>query len=381
MRHTVIGVFDTYDQAEVARSALIASGFARRDIELQAAPDAPDAPSSPADPAMTGAPGNSVAGETGVLANIERFFSMLFGSREQPPEVAHYSEAVRRGAVLVAVDTADEAHADLARTTLAEQGAIDIDERAASWGTLSHAFTSDTATAEDREHSILDELGLGAGRGVPGCGPVNPAVDPLDAARAESIRARAYPRADVGDPAVDSLDPISPVARDPFAGSSDSSYRATGGDPMTSGSTWAEGRMSDGPPADPLSASEALGASAQGWRPVEPPDALDETVAAARRERDATSGDYHEYDDDFRSDYASNYAATGSSYEEYEGAYRYGASVGSDERYRSRNWDDDMESELRSDWASRHPQGADTWERFKSAVRHGWDRVTGHHHM
>ena len=40
MRHTVIGIFDTYDQAEVARSALVASGFARSDIELQAAPAA-----------------------------------------------------------------------------------------------------------------------------------------------------------------------------------------------------------------------------------------------------------------------------------------------------------------------------------------------------
>ena len=101
MRHTVIGIFDTYDQAEVARSALVASGFAHSDIELQAAPES----SSPEDPTL--APGVGQPSETGgVLANIERFFSMLFGGRDQPPEVAHYSEAVRRGAVLVAVDTA-----------------------------------------------------------------------------------------------------------------------------------------------------------------------------------------------------------------------------------------------------------------------------------
>jgi hypothetical protein len=86
MRHTVIGIFDTYDQAEVARSALVASGFARSDIELQAAPQ----PSSPDDPAWEAGAGQPP--ETGgVLANIERFFSMLFGGRDQPPEVAHYS--------------------------------------------------------------------------------------------------------------------------------------------------------------------------------------------------------------------------------------------------------------------------------------------------
>ncbi|MDB5837894.1 MAG: hypothetical protein JWR14_7724, partial [Caballeronia sp.] len=215
MRHTVIGIFDTYDQAEVARSALVASGFARSDIELQAAPE----PSSPDDPAL--APGLGQPPETGgVLANIERFFSMLFGGRDQPPEVAHYSEAVRRGAVLVAVDTATEERADVARLTLAEQGAIDIDERAASWGTLNHSRTANPAAAEadDRDHSLLDELGLGSGSAVPGRAPVNPPADPLDPVRADASRARAYPHADRDDPAVQPLDPISPVGRDVFAG-------------------------------------------------------------------------------------------------------------------------------------------------------------------
>jgi hypothetical protein len=447
MRHSVIGIFDTYDQAEVARSALVASGFARQDIELQAAPD----PSSPADPAL--GPGMSSAAysnETGVLANIERFFSMLFGGRDQPPEVAHYSEAVRRGAILVSVDTTDETFADLARKTLAEQGAIDIDERAASWGTLRN-MPSTSAAADDRDHSLLDELGLGSGSGVPGRAPVNPAVDSRDMARADSIRARAYPRADLGDPAVDSLDPISPVARDPFAGSSDSSYRATGGDPMTSGTTWQEGREQASQPSsedaafsaatrpaadvvvdpltgagvanpaqaarvnDPLSgnetpyrspvASEPLTGStpAAGWRAVDPLDPLDESESSARvgaprsgatthvsteapfetqaGSRSTVPDEYMEYEEDFRMDYESNYAATGARYEEYEGAYRYGASVGSDERYRNRDWDGEVEGELQRDWQTRHPQGEDTWERFKSAVRHGWDRVTGHHHL
>lgn len=132
MRHTVIGVFDTYAQAEDARSALVTAGFARGDIELQANPKRDDAaqPSSLSDAETHAQPG--------VLANIERFFSMLFGGRDHPPEVAHYSEAVRRGAVLVAVDTPSEAQADIARTTLTDCGAIDIDERAASWSTLSH---------------------------------------------------------------------------------------------------------------------------------------------------------------------------------------------------------------------------------------------------
>ena len=440
MRHTVIGIFDTYDQAEVARSALVASGFARSDIELQAAPE----PSSPDDPAWAAGAGQPP--ETGgVLANIERFFSMLFGGRDQPPEVAHYSEAVRRGGVLVAVDTATEARADVARRTLAEQGAIDIDERAASWGTLNHGRTAASA-ADDRDHSLLDELGLGSGSAVPGRAPVNPPGDPLDYARADANRARAYPRADQGDPAAQPLDPITPIARDVFAGSSDSSYRATGGDPMTSGTVRQDTNETprrsascaatslDEPlagdagvsnpaqsvrSADPLAgndsayrssaASEPLtgAASKQGWRPVDPLDPLDETETSSRMgamgatgspvpgslsqtgdpslgthsgSRSTMPDEYMEYEDDFRTDFESKYAATGASYEEYEEAYRYGASAGSDERYGRRNWDDTMETELRHDWEGHNPGGGDTWERFKLAVRHGWDRVTGHHH-
>jgi len=64
---------------------------------------------------------------------------------------------------------------------------------------------------------------------------VNPPADPLDPVRADANRARAYPHADRDDPAVRPLDPISPVSRDVLAGSSDSTYRATGGDPMTRG--------------------------------------------------------------------------------------------------------------------------------------------------
>lgn len=411
MRHTVIGIFDTYDQAEVARSALLASGFASGDIELQAAPE----PSSPADPSL--APGGMTHSDAGVLGNIERFFSMLFGGRERPPEVEHYSEAVRRGAILVSVETDTEGRADLARETLAQQGAIDIDERAASWGTLNDGVT--TARTDERDHSLLDEIGIGSGTAVPGGRPVNPAADPLDPVRAETARSRAYPRTDLNDPAVDpladpvapidQLDPISPVARDVFAGGSDSTYRATGGDPMTSNTARRDTRetFTRYTPEEPVRVDDMYPVSANvyetpktqadGWRPVTSSDPLDETEASARADatvarslsqtppaspaaRASTPDEYMEYEDDFRTDYESKYAATGARYEEYEHAYRYGATAGTEERYRNRDWDDAMESDLQRDWQSRTPHGEDTWERFKLAVRHGWDRVTGHHH-
>ena len=151
--------------------------------------------------------------------------------------------------------------------------------------------------------------------------------------------------------------------------------------------------------------------TASDWRTVEPLGPLDEPAAPyqANAARAAASSpdpiaasagtqaagpigpgaaagpqtvpnEYMEYEEDFRADYESKYSATGKPYEDYESAYRYGATLGNDERFRSRSWDDQMEYEMRRDWESRHPEG-DTWERFKAAIRHGWDRVTGHHHV
>ena len=76
MRHTVIGLFNTYADAEAARDTLVQTGFARDTIELQAN----------AEPSV-GSATEEVAG-SGVLANIERFLSSLFASGPRAPETA-----------------------------------------------------------------------------------------------------------------------------------------------------------------------------------------------------------------------------------------------------------------------------------------------------
>ena len=81
-----------------------------------------------------------------------------------------------------------------------------------------------------------------------------------------------------------------------------------------------------------------------------------------------------DYDDDFRSDWNTRYATMGGSYEDYAPAYRYGSTLGADNRYQGRSWDE-IESGARGDWQTRYPESS--WENFKAAVRHGWERVTG----
>jgi len=153
MRQTVIGLFNTYAEADGARNALVQSGFAYNEVELRANPETAS---------------DAIADESpGVLANIERFFTSLFstsGSSLDEPIAERYTDAVRRGAVLVAVDAASDAHTELAHNLLMRLGAHDVSERARIDQPPRDAGQ---AAQVRREHSMLDELGLGAPAATP----------------------------------------------------------------------------------------------------------------------------------------------------------------------------------------------------------------------
>jgi hypothetical protein len=153
MRQTVIGLFNTYAEADGARNALVQSGFAYHEVELRANPETAS---------------DAIADESpGVLANIERFFASLFstsGSSLNEPIAERYMEAVRGGAVLIAVDAATDAHAELAHNMLMRLGAREVSERARMDPPRRDAGEVEQAR---REHSMLDELGLGSPAAVP----------------------------------------------------------------------------------------------------------------------------------------------------------------------------------------------------------------------
>ncbi|ANB77386.1 hypothetical protein [Paraburkholderia phytofirmans] len=339
MRHTVIGLFDTYSQAETARDTLVQTGFARETIELQANPE----PS-------VGSATDEVA-NSGVLANIERFISSLFATGHRASETARYTEAVRRGAVLVCVSAASESHAELARNTLKRLGATDIGERSPDW---------DTPVESSRDHSILDELGIGAA--TPGTPHTSSVATPgVATARSTTQPATAadprYPPPLMGTDAEPFVPP--PPAERPMR------------DPVNE------------PVTDPLVGDAGRTAIAAGSMPgsgaiMQPPEVISEAEQPTEGSGGQIPNEYLEYEEDFRTHYEEQYAAETSRYEDYVPAYRYGAEIGRDVRYRDRPWDD-VEPEARRHWETTSPDS--TWERFKLAVRHGWERVTGHHHV
>ncbi|QQC66616.1 hypothetical protein [Paraburkholderia ginsengisoli] len=344
MQHTVIGLFDTYMQAESARDTLVQTGFARETIELQASPE----PS-------VGSATDEVAG-AGVLANIERFLSSLFTTGSRAPETARYAEAVRRGAVLVCVNAASESHAELARDMLTRLGATDIGERLPDW---------ETQTASGREHSVLDELGIGAV--TPGTPHTSSATSPGVVPSGMTTPGAATRPVTTADP----LYPVPPASTDaePFV-PPPLSERPTV-DPVNE------------PVRDPLVGDVGRSAIAAGSMPgsgavMQPSEVVSEAGQPTAGLGGQMPNEYLEYEEDFRSHYDEQYAADDARYEDYVPAYRYGAEIGNDSRFRDRPWDD-IEPEARRHWETTSPDS--TWERFKLAVRHGWERVTGHHHV
>lgn len=74
------------------------------------------------------------------------------------------------------------------------------------------------------------------------------------------------------------------------------------------------------------------------------------------------------YTADFRTHHATTFAGSGTAYEDYAPAYRFGYELGTQARYRGRDWAT-LETDAHRDWETQRPG---TWEQCKDAIRYGW---------
>lgn len=393
MGQTVVGVFDRYAEAERAAQQLRESGF---EDSVQVTERLDDETARTAGPADASAP-TSAAQDEGVFAHVRNFFSSIFGS-DDDHEVGAYAEAVRRGGGVVKVEVEQASEVEAARAALLRAGAVDLDERADAW-----------RAAGWRDDAADVRAGTSAGIGDDlSAGPTVRAGEAL--APESSVSASTSARgADVAG-----AEEVVPVVREELQ---------VGKRTVTTGGVRIYARTVETPVTETVSLRSER--AVVDRRPVDRPateadlDALGETtievretteqpvvgkearvveevrvgkvvehhtqdvtdtvrntevavepIEPQRRDLATDSGG----DDDFRSHFQSRLAASGSRFEDYEPAYRYGAGLSADSRYSGRSWDT-VEPDLRRDWERSHP-GSD-WERFKSAVRHGWERLTG----
>jgi uncharacterized protein (TIGR02271 family) len=332
---TVVGVFDTRDAAQAARTQLEAGGIASGDIHLQS---------------------YDVDGEThdeGFMSSVSNFFRSMFGDE---PDAGTYSEAVRRGSTVVTIDAQSDAEVAQARSALAAAGAVDIQKREEEWRQSGY-------TAFDASARPLPRADVAAARSK-----VIPVVQEELAVgkREEDLGAvRVYSRV-VERPVTESIE-----LREQHA----SIERRPVDRPATAADMAA---FTD----DSIEVREMAERAvvAKTARVVEEVRVGTETTTNRETVTDTVRSTEVQVDrgdaggaDAYRSHYTSNFADQGS-YEDFEPAYTYGRGLRSDARYADRDWDS-IEADARSDWSTRNP--GSSWERFKAAVRHGWETATG----
>ncbi|MGI4840275.1 MAG: YsnF/AvaK domain-containing protein [Janthinobacterium lividum] len=144
MTHTLVAAFDTLAEAQAAKSQLLIQHVLESDITLSSNESATSAGTTSGNPVA--APHHESFGE-----KVSHFFSSLFGNDEhdKPHRYAvAYPEAYRRGATLLTVNVSTDEQIDHITDVLERNGAIDIDERSASWNPQGSGFPAGNSGAE-----------------------------------------------------------------------------------------------------------------------------------------------------------------------------------------------------------------------------------------
>jgi hypothetical protein len=123
MELTIIAVYDDLTHARSAKNELLASGFSRRDVQLNP------------DHELSATRGPSVQSEKSATlsGSIENFFRSFLSMDDKSTYSNVYAEAVRRGSYVLTVDVDTDERRILAEEVMGRHGSVDIDERSAEW--------------------------------------------------------------------------------------------------------------------------------------------------------------------------------------------------------------------------------------------------------
>ena len=128
MPQILLAAFDRYAQAEQVKTELLSKGITSDAIQISASfnPDTVDS-------SRVEVIGEEPNDDATVAEKLGSFFHKVFGN-DSSQHAGRYPEAARRGSTIVTVtlDTDDEVA--MVEALMERNGAIDIDERSASWG-------------------------------------------------------------------------------------------------------------------------------------------------------------------------------------------------------------------------------------------------------
>ncbi|HYD94793.1 MAG TPA: YsnF/AvaK domain-containing protein [Noviherbaspirillum sp.] len=409
MENTVVGVYDSYAQAQNVMNELLASGFSRSDVQL----------SPESDRAATGDTTTTTTDQHSG-SGIGHFFRSLFGMDDDEDRTHGdmYSEAVRRGHCVLTVNAASDEQRERAVEVMNRFDPVDIDERSSQW--RSEGWTGYDAAAPmytdsevQKDRSMYSQgrssAGMTADSGTTGStagmSAMSSTADTGRTAQSTTGEQTRIPIVEeelkVGKRAVQrgGVRIFSRVTERPVQESVDlrqehvSVERHRVDQPATEAdmAAFKEGSVElreMGEEAVVSKTARVVEEVVVGKEVTQETADINDTVRRTEVdvEQLGASGsgtmrtDYADTsmtadDSDFRTHWQTAYGQSGGRYEDYDAAYRYGSTMaGSDERYKNYRWED-AEPNLRSDWERNHPES--TWDKVKDAVRYGAERVTG----
>ena len=391
---TVIGVFDSINEAQSARESLLTAGFQASELRVQSSSELEQANGS-SDGMKSSATSDSSSKnqDEGFMSGVGRFFGDLFGSNDTE-QAGHYSEAVRRGSAVLTVTVADDSRVEKARSALAAAGAVDIDKRTESW--KQDGYTGfDPASAPYKSEQILAERSRNQGQmnlieqpAAPGASDIARASQVADGTVIPVIREEldvSKREVDLGTVRVVSRTETRPVEEQVQLREERAEIERRAIDRPA---TEADLKAFEGGSIEIHETAERAVVSKQA-RVVEEvvvgteanvrtetiSDQVRNTVVEVDKAQ-ASPGMATQTGPDYRTHYQANMAAMGGTYEDYQPAYAYGSEMRSDPRYASRSWND-VEADAKNDWSTRNTDGDSTWEKSKQAVKHGWESMTG----
>jgi uncharacterized protein (TIGR02271 family) len=386
MTHVVVGVFDDMGKIAKVKQELTSAGFSANDVTVKSQPDS----------------GTVQGTQTGVVRDKEEggighFFRSMFGMDDDDEHTGFYSEAVRRNNAVVTVNARDEDQVERAEDILDRCGAIDVDERSEQWrqegwtpaassAGLSSATSADirttgapgakpASTTGMRADTRDDVRSATAARDTNVAGSENRTIPVIEEelrvgkreVRRGGVRVFSRLRETEASETVQLREEHARVNRRPV------DREATEADIGAFKESTVEVRETTEEPV--VSKKARVIEEVEVGKDV---SQREETVRDKVRRTDVEveqlGGDTTDHDNDFRQHWTSTHADSGSQYDEYAPAYRYGSTLAGTDRYAGRSWEE-IEPEARVDWEKRHPGSA--WERFKDSVRYGWEKLTG----
>ncbi len=378
MNQTVIAVFDRYADAQNAVNALYQQGgFTQADVKLSPAEETTQARQQALrTPAATTEPTGWGIGD---------FFRSLFGSDQHNDDAGLYAEAVRRGSYLLSVEAANAGQAGRAAEILKRFHAVDLEQRSSIWrssgwtgyqsdaplytdeqiqqehGLYSQttvASTSvsqtDTSATSGQTIPVIEEQ-LNVGKRVVQTGGVRIYSHVTETPVQESVQLREE-HVKVERTAVNQ--PASAADIDAFK----------------------EGTVEVRETAEEAVVAKSARVVEEvhvGKEITEHTETVSDTVRRTDVEIESlvtqTTGGALS-DDEYRKHWKTAYGSSGGQYEDYASAYRYGANLASQQKYRGYRWEE-LEPKLKTEWESTH--AGSPWEQTQQAVRYGWEKMTG----